>query len=244
MMICSSFRWRLPGGHVDVLVRPRSGWAWKSATHPTHLGEHWMPDTALFATMSWRLPAATPSRGRLLFLTLCNGATVEFVQPNDSCPTAHQRRYRQPRLCFIFRVNDGPSAVDASFASPIKIPKIALRVEQLDQIKAFLACVGRLDQVAIHVSLLLRKIDTAFVAHPVNTPRPPGDRCQRASVAAEGVMSEHPGLNLPSGGISSASCNNFQVLCLNYGQLVSRPIMFSPQCFQFFTELSRGSLIQ
>src|SRR5262249_48250298 len=147
----------------------------KSATHPTHLGEHWMPDTAPVATMSWRLPATTPSSGRLVFLTIFSGATVEFVQLNDSCPSAHQRRHRQPSLCFIFRVNDGPSAVDASFASPIKIPKIALRVEQLDQIKAFLACVGRLDQVAIHVALLLRKIAIAFIAHPMNTPRPPSD---------------------------------------------------------------------
>ena len=53
----------------------------------------------------------------------------------------------------FFRVNDGPSAVDASFASPVKIPEITLRVDQLDQIKAFRGCVGRLDQVAIHVSL-------------------------------------------------------------------------------------------
>jgi len=40
--------------------------------------------------------------------------------------------------------------VDASFASPVKIPEIALRVDQLDQNKEFRACVGRLDQVTIH----------------------------------------------------------------------------------------------
>src|SRR4051794_7863024 len=76
-----------------------------------------------------------PNRGSVLLLAIFNGVIVEFVQLNNPCPSAHQRRYHQSSLCLIFRLNDGPSAVDASFASPIKIPEISLRVEHLDQIK-------------------------------------------------------------------------------------------------------------
>src|SRR5262249_52269536 len=121
------------------------------------------------AAAMWRLlPGGSPDNGRLLPLAIFNGATVEFVQLNDSCPAAHQRRYRQPSLGFIFRLNDGPSAVDAGFASPVKIPEIALCVEHLDQIKAFLPCVRRLDQVAIHVSLLSQKTDAASFSYLEN----------------------------------------------------------------------------
>ena len=54
---------------------------------------------------------------------------IELVQLNDARPTAHQGRHRQPSLCLVFRLNDGPSAVDASFASPVKIPEVTLRVD-------------------------------------------------------------------------------------------------------------------
>src|SRR5215469_15285490 len=126
------------------------------------------------ATTRWRLRGGSPGSGHLLLLAIFNNATVEFVQLNDSCPTAHQRRYRQPSLFSIFRLDDGPSAVDASFASPVKIPEIALRVEHFDQIKAFLGCVRCLDQVAIHVFLLLRNIDAPLVTISVNHSRPTG----------------------------------------------------------------------
>jgi hypothetical protein len=44
-------------------------------------------------------------------------------------PTAHQVRNRQPSLRLVFRINDSPSAVNTGFASPSKIPQIALRVQ-------------------------------------------------------------------------------------------------------------------
>src|SRR5215831_11693920 len=52
-----------------------------------------------------------------------------------------------------------------------------------------------------------------------------------------------PGTSAITGG-SGASCDNFQVLCLNDCQPVACPIMLGPQCFEFFTELSRFSFIQ
>src|SRR5215469_260056 len=126
------------------------------------------------ASLMFRVAVRRPSSpDRLLLLALFNGATVEFVQLNDTCPTAHQRRYHQPSLCHVFRLNDGPSAVGASFASPVKIPEIPLRIEHLDQIKAFLSCVWRLYQISIHIFLLVQKVDAAsLVAHPVTPPRP------------------------------------------------------------------------
>src|SRR5436190_17370827 len=97
------------------------------------------------------LPAGTSSSCHLLLLAIFNGAIVEFVQLDDACPTAHQRRYRQSGLPVIFRLNNGPSAVDTSLAAPVKMPKIALGVEHRDQVKALLCCVRRLDHVAIHI---------------------------------------------------------------------------------------------
>src|SRR5215472_5691705 len=85
----------------------------------------------------------------------------------------------------------------------------------------------------------------SFVAHPVNPSSatrqsvPTGSCC-----LPKWVMSQHPGLNLPSTGISSASCDNFQVLSLHDCQLIARPIMHGPQCFEFFAELSRVRVIQ
>ena len=46
------------------------------------------------------------------------------------------------------------SSVDATFAPPVKIPEVALRVEHLDQIKALGGCMGSLNQVTIHGFLL------------------------------------------------------------------------------------------
>src|SRR4051812_260473 len=57
------------------------------------------------------------------------------------------------------------------------------------------------------------------------------------------VMS-HIQLEFASRGISSASCDDFQVLSLNHCQPVARPIMRRPQCFEFFAKLSGVSFIQ
>src|SRR5262249_27693323 len=48
----------------------------------------------------------------------------------------------------------------------------------------------------------------------------------------------------PPAGISSTNCDHFQVLCVNDCQLFTCEIMRRPQCFEFFTELSRLSLTQ
>src|SRR5579864_3228416 len=61
---------------------------------------------------------------------------------------------------------------------------------------------------------------------------------------AKSLLSRIPAWNVPSERLSSASCDNFQVLCLNDCQLVARPIMSGPQCFEFFAELSSISFIQ
>src|SRR5215470_10342493 len=74
--------------------------------------------------------SAGHSRSRLLLLIMFNRCSVELVQLGDASPTADQGRHRQSSLCFVFRVNNGPSIVGASLASPVKIPKIALRVDQ------------------------------------------------------------------------------------------------------------------
>src|SRR5262249_24882244 len=104
------------------------------------------------------LPGGRRGSDRLLLLVICNGSSVELVQLDDARPTAHQGRHGEPSLCLTFRLNDDPSAVDASFASPVKIPEIALRVDQLDQIEAFGFGVWRLDQVAIHAFLLGERV--------------------------------------------------------------------------------------
>src|SRR5215468_10214966 len=79
---------------------------------------------------------------------------------------------------------------------------------------------------------------SSFLAARQEVPRLAFEACREAFSALSRLGICHPN------DISSTSCDNFQVLCLNYGQLAARSIMHRPQRFQFFMEHSRGSIIQ
>jgi hypothetical protein len=62
------------------------------------------------------------------------------------------------RACALFSASMMAHPLWIPALQPVKIPEIAFPFEQLDQIKAFRRCLGRLDRVAIHVFLLCERL--------------------------------------------------------------------------------------